>query len=60
VSERRAQRMAAAWFLGAIAIAVVAFLWARGAARLLLPVLLIAGAGWAVTRLLRVLRAPVD
>jgi len=57
VSERRAHRIAAGWFLGAVAVAFLVLLWLRGAGRLLLPVLLIAGVGWAITRFLRAVRA---
>lgn len=52
--------MAAGWFLGCIAFAVVVFLWLRGAGRLLVPLLLLGGVAYAVHWFVRKVREPVD
>ena len=54
------QRMAAGWFLGCIAFAVVVFLWFLGAGRLLVPLLLLGGVAYAVHWFVRKVREPVD
>lgn len=60
MSASPGQRLAATWFLGCVAFAVVVFLWLRGAGRLLVPLLLIGGVAYAVNWFVRKVREPVD
>lgn len=55
-----AQRIAAGWFLGILFAAVMVFAWLRGAGRIAIPLGLALLAAYAVTRFVRLLRAPVD
>ncbi|MBL9076163.1 MAG: hypothetical protein JNL08_01585 [Planctomycetes bacterium] len=57
---RRPQRVAAGWFLGVMVVALVIVAWLRGAGRFVVPLLLAALAGWALVRLVRAIRRPVD
>lgn len=60
MSERRAQRMAAGWFLAIVVGAFVLLGLLRGAGRFLLPVLAIGALAYFVNRLLKKVREPVD
>lgn len=53
------QRLAAAWFLGVMAIALVIVAWLRGAGRVVLPVLLAGLVAFAVVRLVRAVLRPL-
>ncbi|MBX3463173.1 MAG: hypothetical protein KF830_08375 [Planctomycetes bacterium] len=53
------QRLAAAWFLGVMALALVVVAWLRGAGRLLLPVLVVGLTAFAVVRLVRAVLRPL-
>jgi hypothetical protein len=54
------QRIAAGWFLGIVAVAILVFAWLRGAGRIAIPVGLALLAAYGVARFVRLLRAPVD
>lgn len=54
------QRTAAAWFLGAIAVALLVLLWLRGAGRIAVPLALVFLIGAAVVRVVRAVSRPVD
>jgi len=60
VTPSPAQRMAAGWFLGCVGFALLVFLWLRGAGRLLVPLLLLGGAVYAVHWFVKKVREPVD
>ena len=53
------QRMAAGYFLGCAAVALVILLWLRGAGRFVVPLLLAFLVAVLVTRIVRALRAPL-
>jgi hypothetical protein len=54
------RRMAAAWFLGLLTVAVVVFAWMRGMGRVVVPLLAIVGVVLVLSRAVKALRAPVD
>lgn len=54
------RRVAAAWFLGLLAVAVVVFAWMRGMGRVVVPLLAIGGVALVLSRAVKALRAPVD
>ena len=60
MSGRRAQRMAAGWFLAIVVGAFVLLGLLRGAGRFLLPLLAIGALAYVVNRFLKKLREPVD
>jgi hypothetical protein len=51
--------MAAGYFLGCGAVALVVLLWLRGGGRLILPLLLAGVLAVVVTRIVRAVRAPL-
>jgi hypothetical protein len=53
------QRMAAGYFLGCGAVALLILLWLRGGGRLVLPLLLAGLVAVVVTRIVRAVRAPL-
>ncbi len=53
------QRVAAAWFLGFAGVALVVFLWLRGAGRAIVPLLLVGAVAWIVVRVARKIREPL-
>ncbi len=52
--------MAATWFLGLLAVAVVVFAWMRGMGRVVVPLLAIGGLALVLSRAVKALRAPID
>lgn len=56
---RPAARLAAGYFLGLAVVALVIFLWLRGAGRLLIPMLLLVAVGYGVVRIGRKIREPL-
>jgi hypothetical protein len=56
---RQPQRIAAAWFLGACALALLVLACLRGAGRLVFPLLLVVVLGAIVARLVRKVREPL-
>lgn len=53
------KRLAAAWFLGIVFVALFLFAWLRGAGRVLLPVLLLLGVAVIVVRVIRAVLRPL-
>lgn len=58
-SQRRPPRLAAAWFLGAMCVALLVVAWLRGAGRFVLPVLLAVLVGVLVVRFVRAVLRPL-
>ena len=53
------QRIAAGYFLGCAAVALLILLWLRGAGRFVVPLLVAGLVALLVTRIVRALRAPL-
>ncbi|HEX6810133.1 MAG TPA: hypothetical protein VF384_00795 [Planctomycetota bacterium] len=53
------QRLAAGYFLGFVAVALLVLLWLRGGGRFVLPLVVIGLVALLVTRIVRALRAPL-
>lgn len=60
MSDERGKRLASGYFLGFVFLAFVALLWLRGAARFILPALLVGGLMYAANRFWQKVREPVD
>jgi len=60
VSGVAPQRVAAGWFLGFVLLALIVFACLRGAGRIVVPMLLIGFAAYALHRFVRKVREPID
>lgn len=58
-APRPPQRIAAAWFLGAMFVVLLVVAWLRGAGRFVLPLLLAALVGVLVVRIVRAVLRPL-
>lgn len=59
-APRRPQRIAAAWFLGVMLVALVIVAWLRGAGRFVVPLVLAGLVGYAIVRFVRAVLRPVE
>lgn len=53
------RRTAAAWFLGAVFVALFVFAWLRGAGRVVLPLLLVGAIATVIVRAVRAVMRPL-